>query len=130
MLEEDFIFHLLESLSFFINITSAVIMLWGFLKAIVSFLHNEINSKTDLEKLTGLQSTRCQLGAYLLFGLELMIVADIIDTMIERSAEELIFLASIIVLRTLFSYFLGKEMEALSSVKENHRKKVSLDPTG
>ena len=89
MVEDGIIFHVLESLSFFINMTAAVIMLWGFLKAIVGFLRYEFNSDSDMKKQRSLQYTRCQLGGYLLFGLEIMIVADIIDTMIDRSLEEL-----------------------------------------
>ncbi len=60
---------------------------------------------------------RCQLGTYLLRGLEFMIVSDIIHSFIDRSPADLIFLALIVVLRTAIGFSLEREME---KVRQNH----------
>ena len=54
---------------------------------------------------------RIQLGTCILIALELMIVADIIETVASQSLESLAMLAGIVVIRTAISYFLGKEIE-------------------
>ena len=54
---------------------------------------------------------RCQLGTYLLLGLEFMIASDIIHSFISRSPDDLLFLGLIVVIRTAIGFFLGKEME-------------------
>jgi len=61
--------------------------------------------------------TRRLLGNYLLFGLELLIAADVIHTVISRTNEDLIFLAALVVIRTVISYFLSRELELLDKKK-------------
>ncbi|MEG2602777.1 MAG: DUF1622 domain-containing protein, partial [Carnobacterium sp.] len=53
------------------------------------------------------------LGSYILFGLEILIAADIIESILNPSFQDLIVLASIVVIRTAISYFLTKEIEAI-----------------
>ena len=54
-------------------------------------------------------SIRQQLGSYLLLGLEFMIAADVIATIRDPSLEEIAILASIVLIRTVLSYFLNRE---------------------
>ncbi len=70
-------------------------------------LGNKAHSHTDI------RTIRCYLGTYLLFGLEIMIVADIIKTVLHQTTQELIFLGGIVVIRTILSYFLNKELQEL-----------------
>ena len=42
--------------------------------------------------------------------LEFLIAADIIHTIVKPTLEELAILGSIVIIRTIISYFLGKEM--------------------
>ncbi|MBN2264903.1 MAG: DUF1622 domain-containing protein [Candidatus Aminicenantes bacterium] len=53
---------------------------------------------------------RHQLGSYLLLGLEFMIAADIIGTITHPTIKDIAVLASIVVIRTIISYFLDREM--------------------
>jgi uncharacterized membrane protein len=115
---EHSMLNMLGLLSTFINLVATGIMLIGFVKAIYGYLKFELSQTSIMEKQLTLQMVRCHLGSYLLFGLELMIVADIMDTMMERSIEELIYLASIIVIRTLMGYFLGKEIHELAEMQQ------------
>jgi len=53
---------------------------------------------------------RHTVGAYLLLGLEFLIAADIIRTIVKPTLEELAILGGIVIIRTIISYFLGKEI--------------------
>ena len=64
---------------------------------VVLKIKNKSVSNTDI------RSIRCYLGTYLLLGLEIMIVADIIKTVLNQTREELIFLGGIVVIRTILS---------------------------
>jgi uncharacterized membrane protein len=63
-------------------------------------------TKTYREK----EILRHQFGSYLLLGLEFLIAADVILTITYPSLEEIAILASIVVIRTVISYFWDKEM--------------------
>ena len=50
-----------------------------------------------------------------MLGLEFLIAADIIRTIVKPSLEELAILGSIVVIRTVINYFLGKELRQYGS---------------
>jgi uncharacterized membrane protein len=50
------------------------------------------------------------LGYYLLLGLEFLIAADIIDTLMKPSTQDLIILGAIVAIRTVISYSLNCEL--------------------
>ena len=52
------------------------------------------------------------LGYYLLLGLEFLIAADIIDTLMKPSVQDLNFLGAIVVIRTIISYSLNAELKS------------------
>ena len=59
---------------------------------------------------------RIKLGQYLLLGLEMLIASDIIQTIIDPSMEELAIVGSVVVIRTVLSFFLNREIK--EQVKE------------
>lgn len=100
-----------EYVALAIDLVGISIILWGFSLSLKDWLVLEVKKRELLGFLTGTRMIRCQLGTYLLIGLEFMIASDIIHSFISRSPEDLIFLGTIVVIRTLIGYFLGKEME-------------------
>jgi uncharacterized membrane protein len=58
-----------------------------------------------------LNSLRADLGTYLLLGLEFLIAADILKTILEPGITELGVLAGIVALRTILSFFLNREIK-------------------
>jgi uncharacterized membrane protein len=50
------------------------------------------------------------LGYYLLLGLEFLIAADIIDTLMKPTTQDLVVLGAIVVIRTVISYSLNSEL--------------------
>ena len=90
--------HFLDLLAVLISVTSLLIVTYGALIGIISFLKNEIRRFT-----------------YLLLGLEFLIASDILKTVLEPTLNELALLGGIVVLRTILSVFLNKEIKELES---------------
>lgn len=93
-----------------IYLLSAAVIVWGIVVAAIAFVSNEIEHKSQ-----GVRQLRVKFGGYLLFGLELLIGADILKTIVEPTYEELAILAGIVVLRTILSVFLNREIKELDS---------------
>ena len=92
-----------------IDIIGVIILLFGFIKILLKYIKTEFKNiaHTPIRKL---QKIRCEMGIYILLGLDFLIVSDIIQTILNLSVEELIKLSALILLRTIISYFLGKEI--------------------
>jgi uncharacterized membrane protein len=59
------------------------------------------------------------LGYYLLLGLEFLIAADIIDTLMKPSTQDLVILGAIVAIRTVISYSLNSELAHEQARKPN-----------
>jgi len=108
-------FHFLSEIflkaALFIDLTGITIVLFGFLSSLISWITIELSRFKGPVSLKSFHVVRCKLGTYILMGLEFMIASDIINTFVKQSKEDLIFLAAIVIIRTVIAYFLGKEME-------------------
>lgn len=104
---------ILEYIAVGISICSIAMIVYGTIIAIISIVRNEFSKNKD----QGIRSIRAEFGGYLLTGLELLIGADIIKTIVEPSYEELIVLAGIVGVRTLMSIFLNREIKELEEEK-------------
>jgi uncharacterized membrane protein len=104
--------ELLNNLSLAIGIAGVVVMVWGTLVAIFNFLRFEYSVliKRDKVKPKAQTSLRQNLGAYILLSLEFMIAGDIIHTVLKPTQEALIVLGAVVIIRTIISYFLNKEL--------------------
>jgi uncharacterized membrane protein len=54
---------------------------------------------------------RHDIGSHLLLGLEFLIAADIVRSVVNPTLEELAVLGGIVAIRTVLSYFLGREID-------------------
>ncbi len=61
---------------------------------------------------------RHHFGFFLLLGLEFLIAADIIQTIIRPTLRDLAILGSIVTIRTVLSFFLDKEMAGKHNCQE------------
>jgi uncharacterized membrane protein len=103
---------ILEYIAWVLGILGIVIITWGILRGTFVFILAEYRSFTKKgEQSDSLINVRIRIGQYLLIGLEFLIGADIIRTFIQPSLEEIAILASIVVIRTIISYFLNREMK-------------------
>jgi uncharacterized membrane protein len=105
------IHEILEWLTIAIDGIGVVVMLIGFVLAMWRFPPTLF--KPSAVAIGEVQVIRCSLGTYLVFALELMIVSDLIHSVVSRTLEDLYFLGAIVVVRTVISYFLNKEIESL-----------------
>lgn len=116
---EDFFYVIAKG----VELVSFAIMLYGGVIAVFLFLKNELKRFTGNFKLEALNKIRLDFGYYILLGLEFLIAADIIETILKPNTEELIELGGIVVIRIVMSYFLTKEINEI-----NNRHKPAVEP--
>ena len=101
----------LNLLATIISVISLLIVTYGALIAIISFIINELKRITGAYTPTNIRKLRAVFGTYLLLGLEFLIASDIL----EPTMNELIILGGIVVVRTILSVFLNKEIKELET---------------
>ena len=94
-----------------IDLTGSLIMVWAFVTSVVAVVGSMIRGGDARRRFRDLQMARCELGTKLVFALELMIVSDLLQTIISRSIDDLIFLGGLVVIRTTIAYFLNREIQ-------------------
>jgi uncharacterized membrane protein len=111
----NFPFTLLHNISIVIAMMAVSVIVWGTLVTFGKLLYHEIKRKRSTVLHRKREELRIKLGSYILIGLEILIVADIIETIINPTLEEVGLLGAIVLIRTFISYFLEKELEAHES---------------
>lgn len=96
-------------ISFVLNIVGSLIIILGVFVALFEFLRNEIVAKEEAVRVN--EYIRGKLGSYLVLGLELFIAGDVIKTIITPTWESLGMLGTIVIIRTILSYFLTKDLK-------------------
>ncbi|MGG5461398.1 DUF1622 domain-containing protein [Clostridium sp. B9] len=104
--------HILEGAIWIINAISIIVLLWGVLLTVKDFIISEIKSKDRIEVVQKITVVKNCLGTYILLSLEILICADIIESILNPTFHDIIVLASIVVIRTVISFFLNKEIES------------------
>ena len=92
-----------------IDAAAIVIVLVGAVRFILGFLTLEVRGDAAL-RMQGIDRQRSELGRYILAALELMIVSDIIHTALTMELGDLLYLGLLVVIRSVISYFLDREM--------------------
>jgi uncharacterized membrane protein len=102
----------LEYISDVIAVIGAAIIVWGVINGLVALLVAEFYRLRAGGKKTIKSEERVRLGIgfNLVLGLEFLIAADIIRTIIEPTLEDLAILGSIVAIRIALAYFLGREI--------------------
>jgi len=88
-----------------------MVLVWGVFKSMIRFIliegHVLDNALANKHRL----GIRNDLGYYLLLGMEFLVAADVIRTVLHPNIEELTVLAMIVTIRVVLSYFLQKELD-------------------
>jgi uncharacterized membrane protein len=100
----------LHQASFGIGVLGVCVIVFGVLCGLIRFIRAEISSARGLPVDQERNQLRHVLGYYLLLGLEFLIAADIIDTLMKPSTQDLIVLGAIVAIRTVISYSLNSEL--------------------
>ncbi|TCD14898.1 DUF1622 domain-containing protein [Oricola cellulosilytica] len=96
-----------------IDLLSIAVLLIGAVRFTAWILRAEF-SRSKEDRLVRMNAARRELGGYILAGLELLIVSDVIHTAITLELDGLIFLGGLVVIRSIISFFLEREIKELS----------------
>lgn len=110
----------LHHTSFAIGVLGVLVIVYGVGIGLARFVRSEFHAlrgtKVDAER----RQLRHLIGYYLLLGLEILIAADIIETLMKPSVNgfnDLIILGSTIVVRTVIGWSLNAELKAVQDEK-------------
>lgn len=101
--------HGLEYLVVAIDIVGCIILLIGAARFGIGFVRAELSGDA-IARVKGVNRERVELGRYILAGLELLIVSDIVHTALSLAMADLVFLGLLVIIRSLISYFLDREL--------------------
>jgi uncharacterized membrane protein len=107
----DTLHSIINNISFLLNIIGALITIWGIVISLFEFLKKEIINRSKEIQLN--EAIRIRLGSYLVLALEFFIAGDIVKTVITPTWESLGILGAIVVIRTVLSYFLTKDLKKI-----------------
>lgn len=102
-----------HSISFF----GVFIILIGVLSALLNFLRNAYQGRLSGNGV-GINDIRLNLGRTLILGLEFIVAADLIGTTTTPDYYSVGLLAIIVLIRTLLTYSINREIMLLGSAKE------------
>lgn len=123
-LAQNIMDHLIPFFDLFIlalNIFSILVLIWGVIVAGVDFFKSEISNRSRMTIARQNNFIKSFLGSYILLSLEILIAADIIESIIKPTFQDIAMLAILVVIRTVISYFLNKEIEDALREKENEK---------
>ncbi len=99
----------LEWVAAIVYLFAIVVMLIGTVRFFIGFVRAEI-SRESRERVRWINLERVELGRYILAGLELFIVSDIIHTVLSLALTDLLFLGLLVSIRAVISFFLDREI--------------------
>src|SRR6266487_424859 len=100
----------LHHASFSISVLGVLVIVFGVLCGLLRFLRSELAAMRGGNVEAARRKLRQILGYYLLLGLEFLIAADIIETLMKPTTQDLIVLGAIVGIRTVISYSLNSEL--------------------
>ncbi|MFV0559671.1 MAG: DUF1622 domain-containing protein [Enterococcus sp.] len=107
----DAVIPYLDLIIFILNIFSILVLVWGVFLSAKDFIKSELSKQTRLDVAETNTTIKNFLGSYVLLSLEILIAADIIESIINPTLTDILRLAALVVIRTIISYFLHREIE-------------------
>lgn len=110
--ELPILFERLEWIAVAVELVSILIILIGAVRFSWVLLKGELSR--DYAKRTGaIARGRVELGRYILAGLELLIVSDIVHTALTFELKDLLYLGLLVLIRSMISFFLEREIREI-----------------
>ncbi len=107
----------LETIAVAVDLVGMAILLFGALKFIAHYLGLEIKRLQGLQCVDGIRDLRLGLGSYILLALEFMIVSDVMQASLSRNLDDVLLLGLLVTVRTVLSFFLGRELNEIKAQK-------------
>lgn len=115
-----------EWVNIVLNFFSIFVLVWGVLKACVDFVRSEITTKDRFQIARNNTMIKNYLGSYVLLSLEILIAADIIESIINPTFQDILKLGLVVLIRTVISYFLNMEIKE-GMTEENSLPNIKKD---
>ena len=111
---EEQVRHVTAFISLCLEALAAILIAVGGLEALVSLMRGFFKKNFDsiLQRQVWLGFAR-----WILLGLEFMMAADIVSTIVSPTWDAIGMLAAIVLIRTFLSYFLERDLEAEKSLE-------------
>ncbi|MDG6249596.1 DUF1622 domain-containing protein [Methanocalculus sp.] len=103
----DYLHLFLDSFIILFEIVGAIMIIYGGLRGAVGVFQIEVLKNSAFSY----NYIRRDFTNKLIFGLEFIIAADLLATIIAPSIEDVMLLGAIVAIRTVLSYFLSKETQ-------------------
>ena len=98
--------YLCEAIAAVIAWVGVVVLVYGVARAAVRFVQVELRGG----KQSARNHLRMELGYYLLLGLEILVAADVIETLTAPDLNHVLVLGAIVLIRTVISFSLNWEL--------------------
>ena len=108
----------LDCLMTILNLASIIILVVGVFLVLKTLFDWRTLKKDYGQRNSRNAEIRKLLASYILLSLEVLVVADIIESVIKPTWTDILKLALIILIRTIISYFLNLEIEEQQRAKE------------
>ncbi|MGI6545137.1 MAG: DUF1622 domain-containing protein [Fastidiosipilaceae bacterium] len=109
---------IVEVIKEIINVFSILVLCVGVALCARDLIVIPFSKISKSERMTRFRQAQIQLAGFVLLGLEILIVADIIETIVRPALDDLLRLAAIVAIRTVLSYFLNREIKELEDDEE------------
>lgn len=100
----------INQISFGIGAIGLGVILWGVFLSSARFVRVEWSGLRGASVSEEKEALRHHLGGYLLLGLEFLVAADIVHTVLTPSLHELAILGAIVAIRTVISFSINWEL--------------------
>lgn len=100
-----------------ISLCGALVILAGVIRALIKYVHYFLGHRTT-QKNIDINQIRLNLGLVLALGLEFIIAADLIGTTTAPDYYSVGIVAAIVLIRTVLSYTLDREINALRKIEQ------------
>ena len=114
--------ELINIIAFVIGVLGALILTVGIIHSVMMIFKFWATKHKHEAESHELDLIRIDLGRYMILALEFFIAKDIIETLVVPTWNEIGMLAVIVIIRTVLSYYLTKEIHMVESRKIEHRK--------
>jgi len=110
----------LHHIGFAIGVIGVLVIVWGVLLGLYKLIILEVR-RIHSDNLREREALRHHLAYYLLLGLEFLVAADIVDTILNPKLEDLYVLGGIVLIRTVISVSINWELAQAAKLHGNHQ---------
>ena len=103
--------HLLTIIVYLLDAIAVVIIAWGALQSAWTYFKTSFIETFEGEEIHAHERVRVELGQRIVLALEFLVAGDIIQTVMDPSRQDLLNLGIIVLVRTILSFFVSREIQ-------------------